>query len=91
MERLKKEITIVEAVEWVAGGEHIKIVPNLGFSFEENPELLDAAREKANELGIDISNYAIGANFIMAIYQLNLKWLKTVNKHRKWGWIMVVG
>ena len=61
-----KEMTIVEAVEWVAdqGGEHIEIVPNLGFSFEENPELIDAVREKANEVGIDISNYAIDANFI---------------------------
>ena len=61
-----KEMTIVEAVQWVAdqGGEHIELVPNLGFSFEENPELIDAVRKKASEVGIDISNYAIGANFI---------------------------
>lgn len=61
-----KEMTIVEAVQWVAdqGGEHIELVPNLGFSFEENPELIDAVREKASEVGIDISNYAISANFI---------------------------
>lgn len=61
-----KDMSIVEAVEWVAeqGGEHIEIVPNLGFSFDENPELIDEIREKANEVGIDISNYAIGANFI---------------------------
>lgn len=61
-----KEMTILEAIEWVAeqGGEHIEIVPNLGFSFDENPELVDQIREKAKEVGIDISNYAIGANFI---------------------------
>lgn len=61
-----KEMTIVEAVQWVAdqGGEHIELVPNLGFSFEEHPELIDAVRKKASEVGIDISNYAIGANFI---------------------------
>lgn len=60
------EMTIIEAVQWVAdqGGEHIEIVPNLGFSFDENPELVDEIRVKASEVGIDISNYAIGANFI---------------------------
>lgn len=60
------EMSIIDAVQWVAdqGGEHIEIVPNLGFSFDENPALVDDIREKANEVGIDISNYAIGANFI---------------------------
>lgn len=60
------EMTIIQAIQWVAdqGGEHIEIVPNLGFSFEENPELVDDIREKASEVGIDISNYAIGANFV---------------------------
>lgn len=63
-----KEMTIVEAVQWVAdqGGEQIELVPNLGFNFEENPELIDTVRKKASEVGIDISNYAIGANFITA-------------------------
>lgn len=61
-----KEITIIEAIQWVAdqGGEHIELVPNLGFDFDENPELIDEIRRKASEVGIEISNYAIGANFI---------------------------
>lgn len=61
-----KQLSIVEAVQWVAdqGGEHIEIVPNLGFSFEQNPELIDQIKAKAEEVGIDISNYAIGANFV---------------------------
>lgn len=59
-------LTIIEAIEWVKdnGGEHIEIVPNLGFELENNPELIDEIREKAAEVGIEISNYAIGANFL---------------------------
>ncbi|MEK4508517.1 sugar phosphate isomerase/epimerase family protein [Paenibacillus sp. FSL K6-2524] len=58
-------MNILEAIEWVAenGGEHIEIVP-FGFDFESNPELEDQIREKAAAMGIDVSNYAIGANFI---------------------------
>jgi sugar phosphate isomerase/epimerase len=61
-----KEMTILEAIQWIAdnGGEHVEIVPNLGFTFDDNPELVDSIREKAREIGIEISNYAIGANFI---------------------------
>ncbi|MNJ50066.1 Inosose dehydratase [compost metagenome] len=59
-------MTIGGVLEWVAeiGASHIEIVPNLGFDFEANPELEDQIREKAAALGIDISNYAIGGNFI---------------------------
>ncbi|HEX7063693.1 MAG TPA: sugar phosphate isomerase/epimerase family protein [Bacillales bacterium] len=58
------DMTILEAIEWIAeqGGEHIEIVP-IGFDFEENPELADDIRRKAEEVEIDVSNYAIGANF----------------------------
>lgn len=58
-------MNILEAIEWVAenGGEHIEIVP-FGFDFEGNSELEDQIREKAAAVGIDVSNYAIGANFI---------------------------
>ena len=60
------EMSIIDAIQWVAeqGGEHIEIVPELGFSFKENPELIDEIRKTATEVGIEISNYAIGANFI---------------------------
>jgi sugar phosphate isomerase/epimerase len=61
-----KELDIFEAIEWIAeqGGEHIEIVP-MGFSLDDNPDLTDAVRQKAEKVGIEISNYAIGANFIM--------------------------
>ncbi|CAG7645725.1 sugar phosphate isomerase/epimerase family protein [Paenibacillus allorhizosphaerae] len=59
------EMDILGVIDWIVehGGEHVEIVP-LGFSLVDNPELIDAIREKAAAVGIDVSNYAIGANFI---------------------------
>ncbi|MFD0670754.1 sugar phosphate isomerase/epimerase family protein [Cohnella sp. GCM10027633] len=58
------KMTIYEAIRWVAdnGGEHIEIVPS---SFDFDPERMpERIREAADEAGIAISNYAIGANFL---------------------------
>ncbi|WP_018756392.1 sugar phosphate isomerase/epimerase family protein [Paenibacillus terrigena] len=59
------QLTFSEAIEWAAdhGAEHIEIVP-LGFDLNKNPELIDVIRQTAEAKGIEISNYAIGANFI---------------------------
>ncbi len=58
-------MSIQDVIAWVAdiGAQHIEIVP-FGFDFNSNPELEDQIREKAAEVGLAISNYAIGANFI---------------------------
>jgi sugar phosphate isomerase/epimerase len=58
------EIDVIQAIGYIAemGGEHVEIVP-MGFDLTANPELIDAIKSKAAEVGIDISNYAIGANF----------------------------
>lgn len=60
-----KEFDVLGAIQWIAdnGGQHVEIVP-IGFALENDPELTDAIRNKAAEVGIDISNYAIGAKFI---------------------------
>ncbi|ULL13563.1 sugar phosphate isomerase/epimerase [Paenibacillus sp. H1-7] len=60
-----QELDILGVIQWIAdnGGEHVEIVP-IGFNLTENPELIDAIREKAAAAGIEVSNYAIGANFI---------------------------
>ncbi|MGE6576084.1 sugar phosphate isomerase/epimerase family protein [Paenibacillus xylanexedens] len=60
----RKELTVPDAIRWIAdqGGEHVEIVP-MGFSLIDNPELIDEIKAVATEVGIDISNYAIGANF----------------------------
>lgn len=59
------EMTVLDVIQWIAdnGGEHVEIVP-FGFTLIDNPELTDAVREKAAAVGIDISNYAILADFL---------------------------
>lgn len=59
------KMTILDAIQWIAeiGGEHVEIVP-LGFDLGESPELITQIREQAAKVGINISNYAIGANFV---------------------------
>ncbi len=59
------DLTILSAIDWIAdhGGEHIEIVP-IGFNLTEDRQLAGQIREKAAYVGIDVSNYAIGANFL---------------------------
>lgn len=58
------EMTIQDVIVYIAsiGGEHVEIVP-LGFDLTANPELIDTIKKQAQESGIEISNYAVGANF----------------------------
>lgn len=60
-----QELDILGVIDWIAanGGEHVEIVP-IGFNLTENPELIGAIVKKAADAGIEVSNYAIGANFI---------------------------
>lgn len=44
------------------GAEHVEIVP-IGYSLDDNPELVESLRTRAGELGLELSNYAVGANF----------------------------
>lgn len=62
----KGTMTIADVIDFTAdhGGEHIEIVP-LGYNLTEQPELIDLIVAKAAERGIEISNYAIGANFLV--------------------------
>ncbi|SDO12408.1 Sugar phosphate isomerase/epimerase [Paenibacillus sp. yr247] len=59
------ELDIIGVIDWIAdqGGEHVEISP-LGYDLAGNFELADVIREKAQSRGIEISNYAIGANFL---------------------------
>lgn len=61
----KGEMDILDVVEWIAdnGGEHMEIVP-YGFTLVDNLELADAVRKKAEEVGIELSNYSMPANFV---------------------------
>ena len=61
------EMTILDVFQWVAdhGGEHVELVP-YGFSLVDDIELATAVKEKAVELGLEISNYSMPANFVQA-------------------------
>lgn len=58
------KMTVLDVVAWAAdhGAEHVEIVP-FGFTLNDNPELLDAVRQKAVDVGVELSNYAILSNF----------------------------
>jgi sugar phosphate isomerase/epimerase len=64
-QEIKKGMSILDVMEWVkeAGGEHVEIV-QLGFDLTKSSQLADEIRKKAEQLEIELSNYAIGANFI---------------------------
>lgn len=59
------EMDVLDVVQWIAdnGGEHMEIVP-YGFTLVDNLELADAVRDKAKEVGIELSNYALPCNFV---------------------------
>lgn len=58
------EMTIQDVIVFIAslGAEHAEIVP-LGFNLTENPELIEEIKKQAQKSGIELSNYAVGANF----------------------------
>ncbi|GIP32558.1 sugar phosphate isomerase/epimerase [Paenibacillus sp. J2TS4] len=59
------EMTILDVIQWIAdnGGEHMEMVP-YGYTVEDNHDLADAIREKAEAVGIELSNYSMPANFV---------------------------
>jgi len=59
------EMDVLDVVQWISdnGGEHMEIVP-YGFTLVDNLDLADKVRDKANELGIELSNYSMPANFV---------------------------
>ncbi|WNR42647.1 sugar phosphate isomerase/epimerase family protein [Paenibacillus roseipurpureus] len=73
------EMTIMDVIDWIAdhGGEHVEIVP-MGYDLRGNFELADAIREKAKARGLDISNYAIGANFLTETEEAYLQEIERV-------------
>ncbi|MCP1308233.1 sugar phosphate isomerase/epimerase family protein [Paenibacillus tyrfis] len=73
----KKELTVTEAIRWIAdnGGEHVEIVP-IGYDLTDNPGLIEDIHKTADQAGLDISGYAVGANFVQATpeaYELEIE------------------
>lgn len=59
------ELNVLDALEKIKemGGEHAEIVP-IGFDLSNDSILVDEIKNKATALQLELSNYAIGANFI---------------------------
>lgn len=62
-----EKMTILDVIDWTAaqGGEHIELVP-MGYTLTGQPDLIKKIKKRVKEAGIEISNYAIGANFLPA-------------------------
>lgn len=58
-------MTVLDVIDYTAelGGQHVEIVP-LSYSLSDHPELKLQIVERARQQGIELSNYAIGANFL---------------------------
>ncbi|THF73996.1 sugar phosphate isomerase/epimerase family protein [Cohnella fermenti] len=58
------EMTVLDVIDWIADheGEHVEIVP-IGYDLTGEPSLIEQIKERASARGIDISNYAIRAEF----------------------------
>lgn len=56
---------VLDVIQWVAdnGGEHVELVP-YEFTVVDNPELADQIKEKAKQLGLELSAYSLPANFV---------------------------
>lgn len=59
------DLDVAGLIDYIAeiGGQHVEIVP-IGYNLTENPELIDVIKAQAAKHGLDISNYAVGANFL---------------------------
>lgn len=58
------ELSLEQVIAFIAeaGGDHVEIVP-IGYNLVEQPELITTIKNAAAASGLEISNYAIGANF----------------------------
>ncbi|NMB24089.1 MAG: sugar phosphate isomerase/epimerase [Firmicutes bacterium] len=58
------EMTILDVLQWAKdnGCDHIEFVP-YGFTLVDNLDLADQVVQKAQDLGLEISNYCMPANF----------------------------
>ncbi|BBH21985.1 sugar phosphate isomerase [Paenibacillus baekrokdamisoli] len=76
------EMSILDVIQWIAdnNGEHMEIVP-YGYSLVDSLELADAVREKAKEVGIELSNYSMPANFVQETESLFDEEVARIKQH----------
>lgn len=76
------KMDILDVIQWIAdhGGEHMEMVP-YGYTLIDNLELADQVRDKAEEVGIALSNYSMPANFVQETEEEFDAEVKRVKKH----------
>ncbi|QGH36795.1 TIM barrel protein [Gracilibacillus salitolerans] len=73
-------ITVTDIFQWIKeiGATHVEIVPH---GFEVSLETATTIRKQAEEVGLEISNYAISANFVTDDKQAFQKEIERVKHH----------
>lgn len=60
-----REMTLLDSLQWIAdnGGEHVEVA-TVGIDLRSEPDLPEKLRERAAQLGLEISSYTVGAQFL---------------------------
>ena len=75
-------MTVLDVIQWIAdnGGEHMEMVP-YGYSVVDDFELADRIKEKAAEVGIELSAYSLPANFVQESEEAFNEEVERLKKH----------
>lgn len=75
-------MTVLDVIQWIAdnGGEHMEMVP-YGYSVVDDFELADRIKEKAVEVGIELSAYSLPANFVQESEEAFNEEVERLKKH----------
>lgn len=76
------EMDVLDVLQWVAdnGGQHVELVP-YEFTVVDNYELATEIKDKAAELGLELSAYSLPANFIQDTEEAFLEEVERLKKH----------
>lgn len=76
------EMSVLDVLQWVAdnGGQHVELVP-YEFTIVDNDELATQIKEKAAELGLELSAYSLPANFIHETEEAFFEEVERLKKH----------
>jgi sugar phosphate isomerase/epimerase len=76
-----KQMSVIDVIQWAAdqGAQHVEIVP-IGYDLQDDPGLVEGIRNKAAAVGIDLSSYTFGANFLTASEEAYEQEIKRVMK-----------
>lgn len=76
------EMSVVDTIPWIKdnGGEHVEISA-VGYDLLEEPSLIEAIQKKVADVGLEMSSYTVGAQFIQSSDEEYEAEIKRVMKH----------